>query len=177
MVTALIEHNRADLIAFVGRRVGSHVDPADIIQEVWAIALPAFTAGRVIYSRAFLFGIARNLAAQAMRHQYRRTLWGEAIDDADGVVDEAPSAYRVANAKNQLDALFEAVNSLSDRCREIFEMRHVQLLSKDEIAFRLGIGGKQVDKQLRHALAHCRDVLSSKNNLNDEGAKRAIPPT
>lgn len=173
----LIDRHRPDLLAFVRARVRAPIDAADIVQEVWTQALPAFEAGRVDQEKAYLYAIARNIAAEAMRQHYRRSRWFVETPGEAGVADEAPSAYRVANAKNQLQTLEEAVGGLPDRCREVFELRHVQQLGKVEIADRLGITTKQVEKQLREALARCRRVLIGKNNLHDDGSKPLPSPT
>jgi RNA polymerase sigma-70 factor (ECF subfamily) len=173
----LIARHRPDLLAFVHARVRPPIDPADIVQEIWTSALPAIEAGRIDNEKAYLYGIARNLAAEAMRHHYRHSRWLVAGSDDDAVADEAPSAHRVANAKDQLRTLQAAVGGLPERCREVFELRHVEQLGKAEIADRLGISAKQVEKQLRQALARCRRILLKKNNLQDEGSKSVPSPT
>ncbi|RYE53798.1 MAG: RNA polymerase sigma factor [Hyphomicrobiales bacterium] len=176
-IPTLIAKHRSGLMAFVQARVRPPIDAADIIQEVWTQALPAIEAGQVAHQRAYLYGIARNLTADAMRQQYRRTRWMVEAPSEAAIADEAPSAYRVANAKDQLRTLNRAVGGLPERCREVFELRHVEQLGKAEIADRLGITTKQVEKQLRHALERCRGILVRKNNLQGEGAKRLPSPT
>jgi RNA polymerase sigma-70 factor (ECF subfamily) len=47
----------------------------------------------------------------------------------------------------------------------VFELKHIEHLEKAEIANRLGISTKQVEKQLRQALVRCRSILNRKNSL------------
>jgi len=176
-IRALVARHRPGLFAFVQCRVHAQVDPADIVQEIWSKALPAIETGRIRHDKAYLYGIARNLSAEAMRQHYHHSRWLMQASDEEAIADEAPSAHRIANAKDQLRALQGAVSDLPDRCREIFELRHVEQLGKAEIAHRLGISAKQVEKQLRHALSRCRRVLLSKNSLQEEGSKSGPSPT
>jgi RNA polymerase sigma factor (sigma-70 family) len=176
-VHALIALHRHALLSFVHCRVRPPIDPADIVQEIWTKALPAIEAGRVDNEKTYLFGIARNLSAEAMRHQYRHARWVTQTPGDDGVADEAPSAHRIANGKDQLRTLLGVVDDLPDRCREVFVLRHIEQRDKAEIAHLLGISAKQVDKQLRHGLARCRRILLKKNSLQEEGAKPVPFPT
>lgn len=161
----LIAEHQARLYTFVHGRVRAPIDPADIIQATWGQAWPAIETGRVVDEKAYIYGIARNISAEAMRNLYRHARWISEQEDGDLILDEAPSAHRVVNAKDQLRALQEAVDGLPERCRQVFRLRHVEQLSNAEIAVRLRINIKQVEKQLRHALARCRRILITKNNL------------
>lgn len=157
---SLLARHRAGLLASVRRRVRPPVEPADIVQEAFARAIPAIEAGRVADVQAFVHGIARNLSAEAMRQQQRWSRWLVDADlGTDHVADDAPSPEAHAAGRDELDRLHGAMTTLPPRCREIFAMRHVELLEKAEIADRLGIHVKQVEKQLRHALVLCARIL------------------
>lgn len=160
---ALIARHRAGLLASVARRVRPPIDPADVVQETWLHALPAIEAGRVRDVPAFLYGVARNLAAEAVRQQGRWSRWLIADVAAEDVADEAPSAEAHVAGRDELARLRTAMERLPPRCREVFALRHVEMLEKAEIAERLGIGIKQVDKQLAHALLLCTRFLAEEN--------------
>lgn len=160
MTLALMAQHRASLIARVGRRVRPPIDPADIVQESWARAIPAIEAGRVEDVPAFVYGIARNLAAEAMRQQGRWSRWLVHEPMAERVADDAPSAEAHVLGRDELARLHAAMDALPPRCREVFRLRHVAMLEKAEIAARLEIGVKQVDKQLAHALMLCTQWLA-----------------
>lgn len=156
---SLFAQHRAGLLASVERRVRPPIEPADIVQEAWVQAMPAIEAGRVDNVPRYLFGIARNLASEAMRQQYRWSNWLIHDADAEQVADDAPSAEAHVEGRDELARLQAATETLPPRCREVFAMRHVEMLDKAEIAERLGIGPKQVDKQLAHALMLCARFL------------------
>ncbi|WP_313441446.1 RNA polymerase sigma factor [Novosphingobium sp.] len=156
---SLLARHRAGLLASVRRRVRPPVEPADIVQEAFVRAIPAIEAGRVVDVQAFVHGIARNLSAEAMRQQQRWSLWLVDADQTEHVADDAPSPEAHAAGRDELERLHDAMASLPPRCREVFALRHVELLEKAEIAERLGIHIKQVEKQLRHALVLCARIL------------------
>lgn len=157
---SLLARHRTVLLASVRKRVRPPVEPADIVQEAFLRAIPAIEAGRVANVQAFVQGIARNLSAEAMRQQQRWSRWLVEGDSTDDVADDAPSPEAHAAGRSELDRLHDAMATLPPRCREVFAMRHIELLEKTEIADRLGIHIKQVEKQLRHALMLCSRALS-----------------
>ncbi|MGO4167841.1 RNA polymerase sigma factor [Novosphingobium sp. YAF33] len=157
---SLLAQHRGALLASVRRRVRPPVEPADIVQEAFARAIPAIEAGRVVDVQAFVHGIARNLSAEAMRQQQRWSQWLVEADHSEQVADDAPSPEAHAAGRHELDRLHGAMATLPPRCREVFALRHVELLEKAEIAQRLGIHVKQVEKQLRHALVLCSRILA-----------------
>lgn len=156
----LFARHRAGLLASIERRVRPPIDPADIVQEAWLRAMPAIEAGRVANVPNYLFGVARNLAAEAMRQQYRWSRWLVHDPDAGRIADDAPSPEAHAMGRSELARLGSAMETLPPRCREVFALRHVEMLEKAEIAARLGVGVKQVDKQLAHALLLCSRFLA-----------------
>src|SRR5262249_24423326 len=63
-------------------------------------------------------------------------------------VDEI-SPERRAVAGQELARLARAFDRLSDRCREVVWLRRVRELSQKEVAARLGLSEKTVEKHLR----------------------------
>ncbi len=161
---AVFARHRARLFASVERRVRPPIDPADIVQETWVRAMPAIEAGRVENVPSFLFGIARNLAAEAMRQQHRWSQWLVHDPTAELIADDAPTAETLVLGRDELNRLYAAAQTLPPRCGEVFTMRHIEMLEKHEIADRLGIGVKQVDKQLAHALMLCSRFLAEERS-------------
>ena len=59
------------------------------------------------------------------------------------------------------DAIHSALNSLPEKRKKIFELKHVYGYSYKEIASLLGISTKTVDSQLLKALTHLRKTLTN----------------
>lgn len=151
--------HREALLASVRPLVRPPVDASDIVQEACVRAIPAIEAGRVENVQAFLYGVARNVAAEAMRQQFRWSRWLVHHPAAEQIADDAPSAEAHLSGKDELDRLRAVMEELPPRCREVFVLRHVEMLEKKQIAIRLGIDVKQVEKQLRHGLMLCTRML------------------
>lgn len=84
------------LTSFVKRRVGNGAQPDDIVQEAFERAFRSITSGAFTYRgkgrlRAFLYKIAANEAARALRAAARRpsTLETEPLDDS---AEDPPTA-------------------------------------------------------------------------------------
>lgn len=158
---SLIASHRTSLLASVRRRVRPPVDPADIVQETMARAIPAIEAGHVEDIQAYVFGIARNLAAEAMRQQQRWSQWIIHHPAAEAIADDAPSIEAHVAGREEWARLRQTVDMLPPRCREVFSMRHIEMMEKAEIASLLGISVKQVEKQLRQGLVICTRLLDA----------------
>ncbi len=158
MLSLIVSH-RTGLLASVRSKVRPPVDPADIVQETMARAIPAIEAGHVEDVQSYIYGIARNLAAEAMRQQQRWSRWIVHHPATETIADDAPSAEAHVAGRDEWTRLRRAVDMLPPRCREVFSMRHIEMLEKTEIACLLGITVKQVEKQLRQGLVLCTQLL------------------
>ena len=98
--------------------------------------------------RAFLFATARHLLADRVRHA--RIVSIEVVGGLDALnvlVDEI-SPEQDASGRQELQRLGESIDRLPARCREIVWLRRVHDMPSKEIAARLGITEKTVEKQL-----------------------------
>jgi RNA polymerase sigma-70 factor (ECF subfamily) len=108
--------------------------------------------------RAYLIRATRNRALNHIRHQ--RIVAREAALPAL----ESPSAPSAEEELLGLElerAVREAIDGLSDDCREVFQLSRASGLKYAEIATTLEISIKTVEKRMGQALAELRDRLSS----------------
>jgi RNA polymerase sigma-70 factor (ECF subfamily) len=76
----------------------------------------------------------------------------DVLDEADGVSDTV--------AHNQeLALLTEAIQSLPDRCRQIFTLRKIYGMSQKDIAARLALSEHTVSAQLTIGLHKCTEFF------------------
>jgi RNA polymerase sigma-70 factor, ECF subfamily len=132
---------------FMQRSLGSQA-AEDLLQEVFAAALrhPERVA-RAASARAYLFGIARNLAATTFR-EHRET---EPVPP-NLAVDEP-------QLDSKLELMREAIGRLKPEFREIMELRLQHELTYEEIAEALGIPVGTVRSRLHHAVNELRRAL------------------
>lgn len=157
-----VEVYRDELIAFVMRKVGSHAQASDIVQETYLKFIGRSPAGQVHNPRAFLYRIARNLIIDGQRHDRITGRYVSTNIEIADVACKMPSPERVISGKQELALLKQAVLDLPPRCREVFILRKFEGLSQSEIAEKLAISRNMVEKHLRKALIQCRTCLASR---------------
>jgi RNA polymerase sigma-70 factor (ECF subfamily) len=148
--TKLFAESRQALHRYIRRFVGSSETAKEIVQEAF---LRTYRQGESVTSlRAFLFSTARNLAANEYRH--RRTVERSASGDFDDwrleLQCESPESELLTDERNRL--MQEAIDRLPPQCRAAFTLRVFHECSYKEVADRLGISAKTVEKHIARGL-------------------------
>lgn len=147
---------RDELLRFVTRRTGRSA-AEDVVQDVWLNLREHGNTEQWREPRAVLFKTAANLGTDA----YRRDVHTQKLfsrDEADAVSPDADPA-RQAEATNQLETLLAALDQLPAECREALLLNRLEGLTHAEIARRLGISTKTVQRHIERALRACLLVL------------------
>jgi RNA polymerase sigma-70 factor (ECF subfamily) len=126
----------------------------DVMLELWRKRETLDPHGSVI---AYLHQATRNRALNHLRHLsvQRRSaphLLGEQMREASGPSSIVAEEIGVA--------LREALDELTARCREVFELSRVRGLTYSEIANTLGVTVKAVEAQMGKALRTIRERLA-----------------
>lgn len=143
----ILVHESA-LVAFLQRAWSNRAEIHDLRQETYIRVYEAAGKARPTTPRAFLFATARHLITDRLRRG--RVVSIETMGDLDALnvlIDEM-SPERRLDSHQVLRRLAEAFDRLPDRCREVVWLRRVQELSQKEVAARLGISEKTVEKQV-----------------------------
>jgi len=148
------------LIQFLRQRLRVPDDALDVAQETY-IRLLQYQDSRSIRSpSSMLFRIAINVANDLGRAELARGVHGHcSVDDLDIASDE-PSAERQLTARQDLALLYEAIEQLPPKCRQVFLLSRVRRMTYGEIARHCGISQKMVEKHVSHALAVCMRKLA-----------------
>lgn len=131
------------------------VDDADVAedmaQEAFLKAWQYIEGGGEIDSfSAFMYRTVRNNCLSYLRTRK------ETVDDAnipDVGEEEIDTSFRDAR-------IWRAIDSLPEKCREVFLMSKRDGLSNEEIAEEMGISVKTVKNQMTKAFARLREALS-----------------
>lgn len=153
------------LRGYLQKRFPSLPDHDDIVQEAYTRLLRAEDKGRLTYTKAFLFTVARNVAIDLLRRRPKAE--HEPISDitAMPVLEEAPSAEDAIERQQRHEILIEAISSLPDRCREVLMLRHHDGLSYKEIAVRLGISANTVKVHMVKGMRDCAAFFRARGLL------------
>jgi RNA polymerase sigma-70 factor (ECF subfamily) len=131
------------------RRCWPHPDDIlDLRQETYIRVYEAARRQRPYQPKSFLFTAARHLMADRLRRG--RVVSIEAVGDFESLnvpVDEAGPERR-HDARQSLRRLAEAFDRLPGRCREVMWLRKVEELPQKEVARRMGVAEKTVEKQV-----------------------------
>ena len=137
------------LMRFLARVWPRRDEIPDIRQEAYARVYEAAQNARPQAPKAFLFATARHLMADRVRRERIVSIQaGGENEYLNVLIDEISPEQRVG-ANQELARLARAFDRLSEKCREVVWLRRVKELSQKEVAARLGVAEKTVEKHLR----------------------------
>jgi RNA polymerase sigma-70 factor (ECF subfamily) len=150
-VREILVHEEA-LVGYLLRRWPNRPDVNDLRQDTYVRVYEAAAKSRPPVPRAFLFTTAAHLLADRMRR--RRVVAIDAVGDVEGldVLVEEVSPERRISAHEELRRLAEAIDLLPPKCREVVWLRRVHEISQKEVARRLGIAEKTVEKHVMNGM-------------------------
>ncbi len=148
------------LRAWLQSRFPRGVEVDDVVQEAFLRVLRARERTPLASPKAFLFATARNLALDRLRHA--RVVPMEPLVDSEGwdVLSDTDDVAESVARNQELELLTEAIQSLPDRCRQVFTLRKVYGLSQADTARRLGISEHTVSAQLTIGVQKCTQFMA-----------------
>ena len=157
-IREVIAHEGA-LMRHLSRVWPNRSDIRDIRQEVYVRVYEAAGRARPLAPKSFLFATARNLMADRVRRErvVRIEARGE-LDALNVLVDEI-SPERRASARQELVRLAHAFDLLPLRCRNVMWLTKVENLTQREVARRLGVNEKAVEKQVSRGVRLLAEAL------------------
>ena len=151
--------HEAALMRFL-RRCWPHAqDLHDLRQETYIRVYEAAARARPLQAKAFLFATAKHLIADRVRRQ--RVVTIDTVGDLetlDVTVDEVSPERRIG-ARQELRVLAWAFDRLPARCRETVWLRRVDRLPQKEVAARMGVSEKTVEKHLMKGMRLLTEAL------------------
>jgi RNA polymerase sigma-70 factor (ECF subfamily) len=157
-VTSVFERFRAPLTRYLKSLLARREDAEDVAQETYVRLLGAAGLEQSdVRVRAYMFKVATNLAHDRFRERRVRRHEPEAALEA--VPDNAPSIERIVTMEQSVAIVKRALLELPARCREVFLLRVTAEQSYEDIAARLGVSKRTVEREMQHALDACQRRL------------------
>lgn len=152
----LYEAHAPALRRYARRRVGPQ-ESEDMVHDVYLRLLQEGREAQALeHPRAYLFRIASNIAIDARRRARVRGRIGEEapclVDLAESMTNPDMKIERFMEL-NKLRASLEELPALSNK---VFLFKHVGDLTHAEIASRLGVSIRTVERHLAKAMSHLR---------------------
>ncbi len=145
-----------ELRKFLGRRLDCQEAGRDAAQEIFLRLLLNPPTRGIHNPRAFLLRSARNFLIDLSRAAQSRPQLVLLDDAAPSLADPLADPTRIVMAREQLRLLATGIESLPTKCREVFFLYRFDALPQREIANRLGVSTKMVEKHLANAMLHLR---------------------
>jgi len=154
-VQETIRRYHDSLVRFLRQRLRVKEDAVDIAQEAY-IRMMQYEGSTKIHSPAsMLFRIAINIANDLGRADAVRRVSEQVPIDGLELASSQPSADRQIAASQDLQILYQAIEHLPPKCRQVFLLSRAQRMTYPQIAAHCGISVKMVEKHIGHALAIC----------------------
>ncbi len=145
------------LFRYLYSRIGGVPEAEDVTAQTFLAALEAFERYRHDgHFAAWLFGIARNKAADYFRHQRRQA----PLEDAERVTGEG-DLLQGAIQSERSSALAALICALPEADRELIRLRYVAELNFSEIGRLLGRSEEAAKKALYRLLARLQSQLEN----------------
>jgi RNA polymerase sigma-70 factor, ECF subfamily len=164
--TKLFAETRDALHRYIRRFVGSSETAKEIVQE--AFLRTYRERASVTTLRAFLFSTARNLAANDYRHRrtVERSAAGNQGDSRMSPESESLESELIRDERNRL--IQEAIDRLPRQCRAAFTLRVFHECSYQEVAKRLGISPKTVEKHIARGLRDTHSYIKRRYAMRQD---------
>lgn len=161
MMSAFRE-NESVLRKFLRRFTSNAHDIDDITQETILRALRAEKTADIEQPRAFLFGIARNVAKKELEKKSRSIV--DFIEDfaPQEYISDEPSLDDYLDGRQQMLLFAEAVATLPAQCQKVFVLKKVYGYSHQEISKELGISISTTEKHVVAGLKRCSEFMDRK---------------
>lgn len=159
---ALHERYSGPLKAYFRKRTPAHVDPDDLVQDVFARLAGRGSTKAIHHVEGYLFQTAANVLCDlsrrdAARHNRAHNTFDESVHGSEEISPE-----RVYQGREAAGALLDALEVLPERARAVFVLHRFNGMRYGEIANHFGISVSTVEKHMMKALArvaHCMDKL------------------
>lgn len=160
LIIQLFRDYRDAVEAFLVHRVRCPETAMDLSQEAYLRLVRKGSVSHDENLAGYLFRTADRLAIDYLRQSRQGKHVSLPLDEDLPCPLLQPD--ELASLREQCAILLEAIASLPGKCREVFLLRKVDELSYGEIAHRLGIAEKTVQRHLVKAMLHCHQRLENR---------------
>jgi RNA polymerase sigma-70 factor (ECF subfamily) len=160
-VSRLSRAHGTQLLRFLERMLGRKDLAEDVAQEAYLKLYRLSRPNEVNCPRALLFDVATKLAIDRLRQKRAEAATAGAPAEMNDVPDESPRPDRRALLDEAMQRLTRIIEELQPSLRQVFVMRYVTQMPRQEIADQLHISVGAVEQRLTRALTHCRQRLTA----------------
>lgn len=157
-LSQLFRDYREDIVSYFLQKVCCPDTAQDLAQEAFLRLLKQQEIAHCENLVGYLFRTAERLAIDFVRASQRWCQESQALDDALVCPKVQPDV--LVSLRQQCEILLDAIAAMPVQYRNVFLLRKIDELSYADIAKRLGISEKTVQRHLVKAMLYCHRRLS-----------------
>ena len=162
LIEQLSGADHEEIRAYASRRVGRQ-EADDIVQDAYLQLLKRDDRDAIREPRAFLFRVIANLSVDLWRKTNRRA--DAEIDDrdfeADSFISRQPGPEALISSRLEFDNFLGVLDELPAIQRHAFILNKIEGLGHAEIAERLGVSAKSIQRYLVEAMEYFASRLEN----------------
>lgn len=153
-----------ELFAYLRWQLGDHEAATDLTQETLLRAMK-YRESAIQDRRGMLFRIAQNLVVDYRRARHRHHAARHvSLDEVPELLADQSPVETIAAANQAVERLIKrAIVDMPPKCRLAFMLTRFKGLTYPEVAAKMGISVKAVEKHIRRALAVCDRVVGERD--------------
>lgn len=158
-------HVQGELNEYLCRRVRNPDTAADLTQESLSRMMKYRDDASIGDRRLMLFRIANNLLAEFWRSRHRHHADAHvSLAEVGALLADDQPAEVIADARQALDLLLNhTIVRLPPKCRLAFMLSRFDGMSHAQVAARMGISVKMVEKHVARAMVACRAAVGDRD--------------
>lgn len=162
-IEQMYQDNHEGFLRFLMQKTQNMDDAHDVLQEAFQKLIKRGGLREMENPRAYLYRTATNIIIDRQRKgQHHVRYIREVISGGDGGTASLSATIppdRHVAARQELDIIFRALDTLPEKCRRAFLMHREQHMKYGEIADALEISISMVEKYMIMTLKHLRRKL------------------
>lgn len=152
----LFRYYYSGLVVFAMRYVQSQADAEEIVQDVFLKLWSEREKIQIHTSvRDFLFQSVKNKCLDRLKHKKVK----EKFTDFRKQQEKDYTSYDIFVEQELRELIKQTMEKLPEQCRKVFVLNRIQNLKYKDVATKLGISVKTVEKQMSKALKVFREAL------------------
>ena len=161
LVEALFKRHSRRLLWYVARLVPNRADAEEVVQEAFLRLLRADRLEADAYrARNYLFATAINLVRDNHRRRTARAQSAHVSVEELQIETNDPNLAVTLDAELGRRVVDSALRDLQPRTREAFRLHVQEELTYGQIALKLGVSKKTIERDIALAVALCRSRLT-----------------
>ncbi|MGH8624067.1 MAG: sigma-70 family RNA polymerase sigma factor [Gammaproteobacteria bacterium] len=156
-IAALFKASNSSLVRRLTPLVNCRELARDIVAESFVVLVRKSSSQPIVRPLGFLYRTAMRLALDHLKHGRVTARYTEAVASETRYEDRSPE--QIVDWHKRIALFQSALSELRPPTDEVFLLVKLEGLSHRDVAARLGLSMRQVERHMLKAMLHCRERL------------------